>query len=404
MTLGIGGSTVAQELSRLEQPSAYHPITVAERLTRIEKAQRLMFDQGIDALFLEATASLVYFTGLRLWATERLHGAIIPADGEVIYISPAFEAEKTRAMLLFGSDIRVWDEHEAPARLVADIVASRYGSGAVVAIDEAAPFFVYDAFRQAAPGFDYVNGRRITGPCRIRKSDAEIALIQHAMDVTLEIHASAARIMREGITTTEVQQFLSDAHLKLGADGVPPFRIVLFGEPTAYPHGVPYPQVLHEGDMALIDVGATFDGYFSDITRSYVFGDPSARQREIWDLEKKAQSSVFAAAGVGVPAEQLDSAARLVIESAGLGPGYSVPGLPHRAGHGLGLDVHEPPYLVKGNKIELAKGMCFSNEPMICVYGEFGVRLEDHIFMTDDGPCWFTEPSWSIDDPFNLDG
>ena len=404
MTLGIGGSTVAQELDRLEQLSAYQPITIDERLDRIAKAQRLMFDQGVDALFLEATTSLAYFTGLRLWASERLHGAIIPADGEVIYISPAFEEQKTRAMLLFGSDVRIWDEHEVPARLVADIVASCYGSAAVLAIDEAAPFFVYDALRQAAPGFDYVNGARITGPCRIKKSAAEVALIQHAMDITLEIQASAARIMREGITTTEVQQFLSDAHLKLGADSVPPFRIVLFGEPTAYPHGVPYPQVLQEGDMILIDVGATFDGYFSDITRSYVFGEPSQRQREIWDLEKKAQSAVFATAGVGVPAEQLDYAARLVIESAGLGPGYSVPGLPHRAGHGLGLDVHEPPYLVKGNKVELGEGMCFSNEPMICVYGEFGVRLEDHICITDDGPRWFTEPSWSIDNPFNLDG
>ena len=388
------------ELERLPVPAAAQPISIDERLDRITRAQRLMVEQGMDALFLEATTSLFYFTGLDLWASERLHGAVIPARGDLVYISPAFEEEKTRAMLLFGEEIRTWEEHEDPARLVAEVVRNQSGPEAIVGIDEAAPFSVYDALRGAAPGFEYVNGNRITAPLRMQKSAAEIALIQHAMNITLAIQAAAARIMTEGISTTEVQQFLIDAHLKMGCDGPPPFRIVLFGEPTAYPHGVPYPQTLKRGDMILIDTGARVDGYFSDITRSYVFGEPSDRQREFWVLEQQAQKAAFEAARIGSSAAQVDAAARRVIEAAGLGPGYAVPGLPHRTGHGLGLDVHEPPYLVQGNDTPLAKGMCFSNEPMICLYGEFGVRLEDHIYMTHGGPRWFTEPCVSFDDPF----
>ncbi len=224
--------------------------------------------------------------------------------------------------------------------------------------------------------------------------------MQKAKDITLEVHKAAARILAEGMTTTEVEDFITEAHRRLGADGPPGFRIVLFGGPTAYPHGVPYPQALMPGDMVLIDTGAPIEGYTSDITRSYVFGEPSARQREVWNVEKAAQAAAFAAARPGAPCEAVDAAARAVIEGAGFGPGYAVPGLPHRTGHGIGLDVHEWAYLVKGDKTLLAPGMCFSNEPMICIYGEFGVRLEDHFYMTEEGPRWFTQPSHSVDDPF----
>ena len=206
------------ELERLPVPAAAQPISIDERLDRITRAQRLMVEQGMDALFLEATTSLFYFTGLDLWASERLHGAVIPARGDLVYISPAFEEEKTRAMLLFGEEIRTWEEHEDPARLVAEVVRNQSGPEAIVGIDEAAPFSVYDALRGAAPGFEYVNGNRITAPLRMQKSAAEIALIQHAMNITLAIQAAAARIMTEGISTTEVQQFLIDAHLKMVCD------------------------------------------------------------------------------------------------------------------------------------------------------------------------------------------
>lgn len=402
MTTGIGGSTAEQELASLEAPGGFTRITIEERQSRIARAQQLMIDQGIDALYLDASSSLFYFTGLRLWASERLHGAVLPARGELIYITPGFEEEKTRAMLLFGDDVRTWEEHEDPTELVAACVRQFRQAQPVVAVDPATPFFVFDGLRRAMPQADFKNGACVTAACRMHKSKNEIALLQYAMNLTLRIQRSAARILDVGMSTRDVQDFLIQAHLKMGTDTPPPFRIVLFGEPTAYPHGVPYPQELKEGDMVLIDVGAPIDGYYSDITRSYVFGEPTRRQREVWALEKAAQSAAFDAAQLGQPAESVDAAARGVIEAAGFGPGYKVPGLAHRTGHGIGLDVHEETHIVPGNKTPLAKGMCFSNEPMICIYGEFGVRLEDHVFMTETGPQWFTSPSPSIDQPFAL--
>ncbi|NBT28721.1 MAG: aminopeptidase P family protein [Gammaproteobacteria bacterium] len=400
MTTGIGGSTAEQELASLEAPGGFTRITIEERQRRIARAQQLMIDQGIDVLYLDASSSLFYFTGLRLWASERLHGAVLPARGELIYITPGFEEEKTRAMLLFGDDVRTWEEHEDPTELVAACVRQFRQAQPVVAVDPATPFFVFDGLRRAMPQADFKNGACVTAACRMHKSKNEIALLQYAMNLTLRIQRSAARILDVGMSTRDVQDFLIQAHLKVGTDTPPPFRIVLFGEPTAYPHGVPYPQELKEGDMVLIDVGAPIDGYYSDITRSYVFGEPTRRQREVWALEKAAQSAAFDAAQLGQPAESVDAAARGVIEAAGFGPGYKVPGLAHRTGHGIGLDVHEETYIVPGNKTPLATGMCFSNEPMICIYGEFGVRLEDHVFMTETGPQWFTSPSPSIDQPF----
>lgn len=234
------------------------------------------------------------------------------------------------------------------------------------------------------------------------KSPAEIALLRQATAMTLEVQKATGRIMAEGITTDAVAAFINAAHLRMGADPVNTFCIVLFGEPPAYPHGVPYPQTLKGGDMVLIDIGAPLHGYQSDLTRSYVFGEATARQRMVWDTEKAAAEAVFAAARIGAPCEALDAAGRRVIEAAGFGKDYALPGLPHRVGHGVGLDVHEEPYIVRGNATPLAAGMCFSNEPTICIYGEFGVRLEDHIYMTDAGANWFTKPSPSIDDPLDV--
>jgi Xaa-Pro dipeptidase len=404
MTIGVGGESQASVLAELRPlRDGVKPITNEEREQRIESAQSLMREQGIDAMYLDASSSLYYFTGVRFGSSERLHGAVIPAKGELAYIAPAFEEEKTRAQLVMGEDIRTWEEHEDPTALVVDTVRSMGRPSGTIAVDETTPFFIFDGLRRAGNSFDYVNADSVSGRCRMQKSDAEIALMQSAKFITLEAQKAAARILHEGITTTEVQTFLTQAHQRLGADGPPTFCIVLFGEPTAYPHGVAYPQTLEPGDMVLIDVGAPIEGYHSDITRSYVFGDANQRQRHVWDTEKQAQAAAFAAAEVGATCESVDAAARRVIEAAGFGPGYAVPGLPHRTGHGIGLDVHEWAYLVKGNKTQLAPGMCFSNEPMICIYGEFGVRLEDHFHVTNDGPVWFTEPSPSIDDPFGLE-
>ena len=404
MTIGVGGSTEELELAKLRNMRGdVPPIGVDERLKRIARAQKMMQEEGIDALYLDVSSSMVYFTGLNFRRTERMHSAVLPAKGDIIYVSPAFEVDKLKTMLSFGDKIAAWEEDEDPTALVTDTLRRIGIAKGTVAIDEATPFFTFDGLRRASNAYNFVSAIDVTAGCRMIKSEHEIALMQTAKNITLEAHKAAARIMREGITTTEVQQFLIAAHKKLGSDGPPGFNGVLFGEATAYPHGVPYPQTLKSGDMILIDTGAPVDGYLSDITRSYVFGEPSTRQRQVWNLEKAAQAAGFAAAKPGNKCEDIDSAARAVITGGGFGPGYATPGLPHRTGHGIGLDVHEWPYLVKGDKTILRPGMTFSNEPTICIYGEFGIRLEDHMLITETGARWFTEPAHSVDDPFGQD-
>ena len=404
MTVGVGGSTAEAELAALKNMRGdVPPIGVEERLQRIARAQAIMREKGIDALYLDVSSSMTYFTGLKFRRTERMHSAVLPAKGEIVYISPAFEVEKLKTMTSFGEKIAVWEEDEDPTATVTETVrALGYPSG-TIAVDEATPFFTFDGLRRAGNAYTFINSIDVTAGCRMIKSEHELALMQTAKNITLEAHKAAARIMREGITTTEVQAFITAAHRKLGSEGDPPFNAVLFGEATAYPHGVPYPQTLKEGDMILIDTGAPVDGYLSDITRSYVFGEPTKRQRDVWNLEKEAQAAGFAAAKPGNRCEDIDIAARGVINGAGFGPGYATPGLPHRTGHGIGLDVHEWPYLVKGDRTVLRPGMTFSNEPTICIYGEFGVRLEDHMVITETGARWFTQPAHSVDDPFGLE-
>lgn len=401
MTTGVGGSTAATELQTLHSLRADAvAIDRAEYRQRLDKLRAAMADDGIDALYLDATTSLRYFTGMLCYPSERLHGAIVSSRGELLYVCPAFEAQKTRAGMVVDGDFILWEEHEDPTAAVAAAALKCSTQGrCALAIDPQTPFFTASRLQGYASGLAIQNGEQLIAACRRIKSPAELKLLSQAKAITLRVHQAAARILREGIDTREVQAFLDDAHIACGMDGRSTFKIVLFGEPTAYPHGVPYPQKLQENDMVLIDTGATLHGYNSDITRSYVFGEPSARQREIWELEKAAQQAAFGAAQIGAPCSAPDSAARAVIEAAGLGPDYQVPGLPHRTGHGVGLDVHEHPYIVRGNDLPLAPGMCFSIEPMICSYGEFGVRLEDHAYIGADGPCWFTEPSRSVDDP-----
>jgi Xaa-Pro dipeptidase len=405
MARGIGGSTIAAELELLTSVrGAAVPIGAEEYAARIARVQALMRAQDVQALHLDASTSTAYFTGLRLSLSERLHGVVIPAEGEPVYITPAFEEAKLRTMIALPGAVRSWEEHEDPTALVIDTVRELGHAGGTIAVDPATPFATFDGLRRAGNAFGFVNAAAVIAPCRMVKSPAEVALIRQAMAMTLTVQKAVGRVLAEGITTDEVSAFIAAAHRRLGADPVANFCIVLFGEATAYPHGVPYPQTLRRGDMVLIDIAATLHGYQSDITRSYVFGEPTARQRFVWETEKAATEAVFAAATLGAACEALDEAARRVIEAAGFGPGYALPGLPHRTGHGLGLDVHEDPYVVQGNRARLAPGMCFSNEPTIAIYGEFGVRLEDHIHMTETGPEWFTKPSPSIDDPLDADG
>lgn len=407
MTIGVGGSTPEQALARLRNMlEGVEPIGLSEYQARIERAQARMCELGIDAIFIGAGSNLEYFSGVRWSPSERLVGALLPADGALEYIAPAFEEGTIRDFMVVDGPVRGWQEHESPYRLVFDRLASMGIKPNVharprIGICPSLPFFMFDGLRQLDPGYAFVDAAAVSGYCRQRKSPQEIALMQRAKLMTLEVQKAAASILHEGISTVEVADFIQRAHRAVGATGSV-FCIVLFGEASAFPHGVSYPQRLKQGDMVLIDTGCRVHSYLSDITRSYVFGTPSERQRTLWGFEQEAQLAAFAAAQLGVPCEQVDEAARSSLEACGLGPGYTLPGLPHRTGHGIGLDIHEGPYLVRGDYTPLDVGMCFSNEPMICVPGEFGIRLEDHFYMSASGPRWFTEPSPSVDDPFGL--
>lgn len=404
MKTGIGGSTVKKELAKLQPVGdAAQPISESEYRARLQKLTGLMERADVDLVFLCASTSLRYFTGLRAYPSERLHGAVVSQRGELVYVCPHFEEQKTRSEILLEGDFLLWQEHESPTDAVVErALGLLESSTGKMAIDDQTPFFIASRLQQSSGNLQIVNGETLIAECRRVKSAAEIALLSQAKSITLQIHRAAASILTAGSSTQDIKDFLDEAHLACGMDGRSTFKIVLFGEATAYPHGVPYAQTLSEGDMVLIDTGATLHGYNSDITRSYVFGVANARQQEIWEVEKQAQAAAFDAAQIGAPCSAPDAAARAVIEAAGFGPDYEVPGLPHRTGHGVGLDVHEHPYIVRGNDLPLEPGMCFSIEPMICSYGEFGVRLEDHAYISSDGPRWFTDPSPGIDNPFGL--
>jgi Xaa-Pro dipeptidase len=401
MTIGVGGSTPEQALASLSNMMAgAEPIGLAEYRARVAAAQAALRDLGLGALYAHAGTNMRYFSGTVWHPSERLVGLIIPAEGEPQYVAPAFEEGTLREYMQLPGDLHVWQEHDSPYALCRQVLAQAgVSSSARLAVSEDTPLFVIDGLQRE--GIAWVNAKPVTAGCRMQKSAAEIALMQRAHDMTMAVHRAVASMLKVGITTTEVEAFIAAAHRKVGASGSY-FCIVLFGVASSFPHGVKEAQVLREGDVVLIDTGCLVHGYMSDITRSYVFGEPSQLQRDIWNLEKAAQAAAFAAAQLGTACRELDRAARAVIAAAGLGPGYQLPGLPHRTGHGCGLDIHEWPYLVDNDETPLAVGMCFSNEPMICMPGEFGIRHEDHVYMTADGPRWFSQPAHSVDDPFAL--
>lgn len=389
----IGGSTAETELAALAPwADRAPPITLAERRDRLARVRERMEAMGAQALLVNAGMSLRYFAGVPWGATERLVAMLLPLHGEPIMLCPRFELGSLTADMAYAADMRLWEEDEDPFALLADAL----GGVTTLAIDPALPFQMAERLRRAAPNVTLVDGAPAIDGCRMRKSPAEIALMQQAKNMTLAVHHAAARILTPGITTGAVKRFIDQAHRALGAAGST-FCIVQFGHATAFPHGLPGEQALEEGQLVLIDTGCTVEGYHSDITRTYAFGRVSNDEQAIWSLEKEAQAAAFAAAQPGVPCEQVDAAARVVLEKAGLGPDYRLPGLPHRTGHGIGLSIHEPAYLVRGDKTPRDTGMCFSNEPMIVVPDRFGIRLEDHFYMSESGPRWFTEPQKAID-------
>ena len=394
----IGGSTAERELAALSPWTNPAPVIGAdERMQRLDRARTLMAGIGADMLLIGAGASLRYFTGVAWGATERLVAMLLPVQGDPIFICPAFELGSFDASLgITATDIRLWEEDESPSALVAD--ALKAAGASTLAIDPAMAFLFVDRIREADPDIRLINGAAVVDGCRMIKSPAEIALMRQAMEMTLEVHRRTAHILHEGIRASEVIRFIDAAHRALGASTGNTFCAVQFGRSTAFPHGLPQDDVLREGDVVLVDTGTLIDGYHSDITRTYAFGEVGDEVRRIWDIEKEAQAAAFAAVRPGEPCEAVDYAARAVLERAGLGPDYRLPGLPHRTGHGIGLSIHEPAYLVRGDRTPLTPGMCFSNEPMIVVPDRFGVRLEDHFYITDTGAAWFTEPQPAIDD------
>ena len=373
------------------------PITLNERKARIDKAQQLMREQRIDAIYLEPGSSMFYYTGMRWGTSERMFALVIPARGELAWICPKFEEERARELIQMGNDVRTWEEDESPYQRVAEVFRDRGIRAGTIGIEERVRFFLYDGIRLAAPALKFVSATPITAGGRMFKSPAEIALLQIANDLTIVAYKATRDSMTEGMTQGEFAGNCAAAFRALGTSGG---IFVSFGKYTAFPHGSSTPQRLKEGDVVLMDGGCGIEGYQSDITRTFVFGKPTDRQRQIWDLERKAQDAGFAAAKVGAPCEVVDAAARKVITDAGFGPDYKVPGLPHRTGHGIGLDGHEWTNFVRGNRIPILPGMCFSDEPTIVIYGEFGIRLEDCLYITPNGPKFFTSQSPSIDKPF----
>jgi Xaa-Pro dipeptidase len=365
------------------------PITDAERRARIDKAQRLMRENKLGAIVLEAGTSMFYFSGTRETAGNRTFALVIPAKGDLIWVVPAGGEKNIR----MGTDIRTAaDETDAFKK-----IAQALRGSTRVGVEERVRFAVYDGLHKEAPSIEFSSADAVTAGCRMFKSPAETALLQRANDITIEAYRAAFTTLREGMSNTELANNISAAFRALGARGG---AMAIFGAYTAFPHGSIAPQQLREGDLVLIDDGVSVEGYQSDITRTVIFGKPTARQRQVWELERQAQDAAFAAAQVGATCESVDFAARNVITKGGFGPGYQVPGLPHRTGHGIGLDGHEWTNFVKGNKTKIQPGMCFSDEPTIAIYGEFGVRLEDCLYITENGPKMFTKQSPAIDQPF----
>jgi len=372
-------------------------ISVSERLDRIAKAQRLMAENNIDAVLLEPGSSMLYFTGISWRRSERLTAVIIPREGDIGVVTPFFEEPSVRESMTFGDDVRAWHEHDSPFQRVAGFLKDRNLDGGRLGLEDTVRYFVADGLGRAAPEYEIVSGRPVIRGCRMFKSANEIALMHKASEVTLTAYQNVYQRLEAGMTPADVSAMMMQAQTDLGGIGI--WNMALFGVASAYPHGTSLPQKIEEGQIVLMDCGCSVQGYQSDISRTFVFGEPSARQREVWDTVRKGQEIAFDAARIGAAAGSVDDAVRAYYESLGWGPGYKVPGLSHRTGHGIGMDGHEPVNFVHGEETRLQPGMCFSNEPGLYDFDAFGVRLEDCLYMTEDGPAWFTVPPDSLDDP-----
>lgn len=409
--LGLGAAAVAsanglavetKESGPQNITSGAVPITVAEREARIAKAQALMREHGLSAILLEPGSAMLYFTGIRWRRSERLTAVVIPVEGDIAVVTPYFEEPSVRESMSFGDDVRPWHEHESPFKRVAQIMADRGLKGGKLGLEKTVRYFVVEGMKAATQAFEISDATPVTLGCRMYKSAAELMLMKKANEVTLTAYQHVWDTLEAGMTPADINALMRSAQGSLGGKGV--WNMALLAEASAYPHGTDQPQSLKDGDIVLMDCGCNVHGYQSDISRTFVFGEASKRQREVWNTVRKGQQIAFETAQLGTSAGAVDKAVRTYYESLGYGPGYSTPGLSHRTGHGIGMDGHESVNFVHGEVTKLAAGMCFSNEPGVYIFGEFGVRLEDCIYMTVDGPKWFTVPPDSIDDPIGRMG
>ncbi|HLW85408.1 MAG TPA: Xaa-Pro peptidase family protein [Candidatus Sulfotelmatobacter sp.] len=400
-----GEAELPASLAKLQSRKAEAtPITKEERQGRFERARKLMSENNLDAMVLMAGTSLNYFTGIRWWGGERMFALVLPAKGAAFYVCPAFEEGRAHEQIAKApdgerADVRTWQEDESPYQLVAQGLKDRGVATGAVGIEETIRFLFSDGLAKAAPSVTMTSATPVTAGCRMIKSAHEIALMRLAAQVTLSAYEAVYRALRVGMTQNQVEELISSAYGKLGFPGEASVEV---DEYTAFPHGSNAPQVIREGSIVMIDDGCLVEGYQSDITRTFVIGKPPTnlgdKMKKVFDIVRRAQAAALAAAKPRVECGAIDAAARKVITDAGYGPDYKY--FAHRLGHGLGMDGHEWPYLVRGNATKLQANMTTSNEPGIYIRREFGVRLEDDMHVTENGAELFTPQSLSLDDPF----
>jgi len=375
-----------------KRPDPPAPISEAERIGRREKAQTLMKQLGVSAMLIEPGANMLYFTGMEWGRSERLFAFLLPQSGKGIVVSPAFEEQRGADQVNGRFEMRVWQEDENPEVLIASVLKDWGASTGKLAVDGSARTFVYNALAVAAPGLQLGTAEAITNGCRGVKTAHEIEIMRYANAITLDAYRSALKTLRVGMTQAELARNVSAEFTKMGYQGG---ALVLFGESSAYPHGLPHPRSLQENQVVLIDGGTSVHGYQSDMTRTTVFGKPDPEAEKVFAILQNAQKQALAFAGPGKKCGDVDAVARKVVADAGYGPGYRT--FTHRLGHGIGLEGHEWPYLVRGSEIVLQPGMTFSDEPGIYQYGKFGIRVEDIMAITENGAEMMTPTQTSLD-------
>ena len=376
------------------------PITREERQQRQDRARQLMSANSLDAIVLMTGTSMQYFAGIRWWGGERMFALVLPAKGNAFYVCPGFEEGRAREQIKNAPegehpDVRIWQEDESPYLRFAQGLQERGIATGTIGIEETVRFVFSEGMSKAAAQAKFVSATPVTAGCRMIKSAHEIALMRLASEVTLAAYEATYRAIKDGMTQPEVEDLVRKAHEQLGFTGGADVQV---GEFSAFPHGSVTPQVVHEGTIVLMDGGCAVEGYESDITRTFVLGKASEKMKSVFDIVHHAQSAALAAAKPGAECGSVDAAARKVVTDAGYGPDYKY--FTHRLGHGLGMDGHEWPYLVRGNPAQLQANITTSNEPGIYIRGEFGIRLEDDMHITESGAELFTAQSPSLEDPF----